>query len=121
MAATLLLASGVALAAVLTGTDGPDELVGDDGDDSITGLEGGDFLAGDPTLFGPGGGDRLSGGKGDDIMDAFNDPAVADYLSCGSGDDVAYVDGRDSVSEDCEKVLNEPYPDPWDLRFSTAP
>ena len=54
-------------------------------------------------------------------MDAFNDPAVADVVTCGSGDDVAYADEKDSVSDDCEEVLHELYPDPWDEKFSTRP
>ena len=176
--AMLFAASGMALAAVLTGTDGPDKLVGAAGGDSIVGLEGEDFLAGDPTFFGPGGDDSLSGGPGrdqvygrsgddsvsggpgndevsgtlgadavsggdgddlvddgphfdaaadeisggagDDAMDAFNDPARTDVVVCGSGNDTAYTDGTDVVSDDCEKIVPGPHPDPWDLKFSDA-
>lgn len=178
MAATLVAVSGVALAAVLTGTNGPDKLVGGAGGDSVNGLEGEDFLAGDPTFFGPGGDDSLaggpgrdqvygrggddavsggpgndeisgtlgadavsggdgddlvddgphfdaaadeiSGGAGDDAMDAFNDPARADFVACGSGDDTAYTDGTDVIADDCEEIVSGPHPDPWDLKFSDA-
>ena len=64
---TVMLAAvgGVALAAVATGTDGPDRLSGSTGSDSVIGLEGEDFLAGDPKFFGPGGDDSLAGGPGE--------------------------------------------------------
>jgi hypothetical protein len=59
----LLTGSGVALAAVFTGTDGPDTYWGPVDDDSITGLGGDDFLVGDPTPYGSGGNDFLSVGR----------------------------------------------------------
>jgi hypothetical protein len=46
----------------------------------------------------------LSGGCGDDLLDAVNEPAARDIISCGSDEDVAWVDKRDLVSEDCETV-----------------
>lgn len=66
MMVMLLLGSGVALADVFTGTDGPDTYWGPVDDDSITGLGGGDFLVGDPTPYGPGGNEVMSGDDGDD-------------------------------------------------------
>jgi hypothetical protein len=44
MMVMLLLGSGVALAAVFTGTNGPDAITGTVGNDSITGLGGDDLL-----------------------------------------------------------------------------
>lgn len=58
--------------------------------------------------------DEISGGPGYDTMDAFNDPAASDAVHCGPGDDVAYVDGTDLVSDDCEKIVLGPHPDAWD-------
>jgi hypothetical protein len=61
----LLTGSGVALAAVFTGIDGPDTYWAPVDDDSITGLGGDDFLVVDPTPYGPGGNDFLSVGRPD--------------------------------------------------------
>ena len=92
-------------------------------DDSITGLGGDDLLAGDPSLFGAGGDDALSGGpgddqvfgrSGDDIMDAFNDPAASDVVACGPGNDRAYTDGTDLIVGDCEEIIRGSHPDAWD-------
>jgi hypothetical protein len=51
-------------------------------------------------------------------MDAFNDPAAADVVFCGPGDDLVHTDGTDEISADCEKIVRETHPDPWDARFS---
>ena len=60
MTAMLLMTSGVAMAAVLIGTGGPDAIEGPVDDDSIIGLGSDDLLAGDPSLFGSGGDDKVS-------------------------------------------------------------
>ncbi len=60
MAATLVVASGVALAVNKVGTNGPDTLRGTNGDDNLVGLGGND------DLFGLGGRDNLLGGEGKD-------------------------------------------------------
>ena len=106
MLVMLLAGSGVALAAVFTGTDGPDSYWGPVDDDSITGLGGDDFLVGDPTPYGPGGNDSLSGDDGDDrVYGASGDDAVSggsgdDHVSGSLGSDVvAGGDGDDNVSE----------------------
>ena len=62
MALTLLVASGVALAANKIGSDGPDTLRGTNGDDNLVGLGGND------RLFSLGGTDNLLGGPGKDIV-----------------------------------------------------
>ena len=59
--------------------------------------------------------DEIFGGPGDDIMDAFNDPAVLDAIICGPGNDVAYTDGTDVIAEDCEKIILGPHPDFWEF------
>lgn len=169
----ILGGSGVALADVFTGTDGPDSYRGPVDGDLVTGLGAGDFLQGDPTPYGAGGDDFVSGGDGDDraygtsgddyvsggpgdddisgslgsdfvhggdgddnvsegpsydtstdlafggpgddLMDAYNDPAIKDVIDCGPGDDLVYADGSD-VLVDCEEVVLGPEPpDAWDL------
>ncbi len=60
MAATLVVASGVALAVNRVGTNGPDTLRGTNGADNLLGKGGNDVL------FGKGGRDNLLGGEGKD-------------------------------------------------------
>ncbi len=88
MAATMVVASGVALAVTKIGTNGPDVLRGTNGADNLIGLGGNDvltglggrdnliggpgkdvvfgFLGGDKNLVGGPGNDRVGGGKGSD-------------------------------------------------------
>jgi Ca2+-binding RTX toxin-like protein len=96
MMVMLLLGSGVALAAVFTGTNGPDAITGTVGNDSITGLGGDDLIRGGPTWYGPGGNDFLSGGPGNDgVYGSGGD----DFVSGGPGDDdVSGSVGSDIVS-----------------------
>jgi Ca2+-binding RTX toxin-like protein len=106
MVVMLLLGSGVALADVFTGTDGPDTYRGPVDDDSITGLGGDDFLVGDLTNYGLGGNDFMSGDDGDDRVYGTSGD---DYVSGGPGDDhvsgslgsdiVDGGDGNDNVSD----------------------
>jgi Ca2+-binding RTX toxin-like protein len=63
MALALLLASGVALAVNMIGTDGPDTFTGSDGNDNLIGKGGND------RLFGLRGRDTLLGGAGKDWVD----------------------------------------------------
>ena len=65
MAASLIMASGVALAVNKVGTNGPDTLRGTNGDDNLVGRGGNDrllSLAGDDTLLGGKGKDVVVGG-----------------------------------------------------------
>jgi Ca2+-binding RTX toxin-like protein len=48
--------------------------------------------------------DTLSGGGGDDTISTFNGPAARDIISCGAGRDIAYVDRKDIVGDDCDRV-----------------
>ena len=64
MAATLVVASGVALAVTKIGTNGPDVLRGTHGDDRLVGLGGND------DLFAQRGDDILLGGPGKDVVTA---------------------------------------------------
>jgi Ca2+-binding RTX toxin-like protein len=140
MGATLILASGIALAADvncvpgvrcvgtndtdwITGTNGPDDIDAngrsDDvfaggGADKVSGGNGKDVIHGDgdsvalaaddrirgddddDELIGYGGADNLSGGNGDDHINAseraLGQPAVADFIDCGRGDDIVIFD-----------------------------
>lgn len=114
MAVAILLVSGVALAAVINGTDGNDELTGTNADDSIyalggidtvDGLEGSDVVyggaqddellgsAGVDLLYGDSGGDTLDGGYGgDSLYGGPEDDAGIDNVYGGGGNDVIMVD-----------------------------
>jgi hypothetical protein len=80
MAATLVVASGVALAVNKIGTNGPD------------------------TLKGTNGADKLLGKGGNDVLGLFNKPAKRDFVTCGRGFDRVLADTEDLVAPDCEKV-----------------
>jgi hypothetical protein len=75
----------------------------------------GDDVVDDGPLF-DAASDKVLGGPGDDAVDAFNDPAFADVIECGPGNDAAYTDGTDVVANDCEKTILGPYPDFWEFR-----
>ena len=87
MTATLVVASGVALAVTKIGTDGPDILRGTKGADNLLGKGGSD------TLTGLGGKDNLLGGKGKDLMFGGYRDAIGrgdDNLVGGSGNDAVF-------------------------------
>lgn len=106
MAATLVMASGVALAVAraggpgddtLRGTNGTDALAGNGGDDDLLGFRGTDALSGgegrDAVLggneVGPRAGDRaLAGGPGGDFVGGGKG---SDALSGGTGDDFVFT------------------------------
>ena len=104
------------------GRAGDDLLEGGPGNDRIFGRFGRDVLRGDDgndELEGGRGRDRLDGGKGDDQLNGGfhrdtlaardgNDVVIArgggtDRIDCGPGNDLAYVDSRDTV-RGCERV-----------------
>ena len=108
MALTLLVASGVALAATRIGTDGPDTLRGTKGDDNLIGQGGNDTLlslAGDDTLLGGPGKDVVNGGSqkeplagnknlvGGESNDAVQGGLGSDNVLGGEGNDFM-VDGE---------------------------
>jgi Ca2+-binding RTX toxin-like protein len=129
IAATALLWSTGALAALVVGTDRGETLVGTDsadtiraggGDDILRGLGGPDKLygqSGADQLYGGAGADRLRdgsvktdlfyGGYGDDRIDAQNGIGSSeppDIIYCGPGKDVASVDPGDRAHSDCEVI-----------------
>jgi hypothetical protein len=108
MGALLVIVSGVALAATITGTNAGEILNGDPGgqqsDDQIAGGGGSDELKGkdgNDDLFGDfGGNEKLNGGKGDDFLNAANQ-TPGDLLDPGEGvepvGDVCVADKNDKV------------------------
>jgi len=121
MAVALGLASGMALAATIVGTDRDEILVGTSYADTIRAKGGADVVRGrggpdqlygntgrDKIYGGFGKGDRLHGGRGDDRLiseDIFSQSgAFRDVVDCGPGDDSASVDFRDRVRANCEEV-----------------
>jgi Ca2+-binding RTX toxin-like protein len=104
IAATLAIASGVALAVsrvggpgndVVLGTEGPDDLGGGSGSDSIIGLGSKDVMSGGlpaprpgelpPHEVGPNNDDRMIGGSNNDIL---RPNWGADHILGGTGDDI---------------------------------
>src|SRR5215203_5603970 len=109
----VLLLGGVALAATIDGTSGPDDLVGTDKDDVIHGSGGKDYISGlaapdvlyggagndtvvgrdgNDHIYGNTGSDMLFGNHGNDTIDSAGDQTM-DVVKCGFGeDDTAYID-----------------------------
>jgi Ca2+-binding RTX toxin-like protein len=94
---------------VLSGGDQDDSLMGGLGPDRLSGGAGGDLIYDD---YNEEGGPRedshrdvISGGRGDDAIGAYNDPASRDVVGCGPGHDtVFFADEADLISDHCEKV-----------------
>jgi Ca2+-binding RTX toxin-like protein len=91
---------------------GSDNVVGGQGNDLVDGYTGSDKLVGGPgtDLITDGerrGGatDTLIGGDGNDFLGPVNKPAGKDILTCGDGFDRVWVDRKDVVAPDCEKVI----------------
>ena len=101
----LMLAAGNALADSVRG-GGPSAIRGSAGGDRLNGFGRDDGiwgLGGDDELYGGEGRDLILGGAGDDFIEAKD--GAADFVGCGSGNDVASVDLRDSVARDCESIF----------------
>jgi Ca2+-binding RTX toxin-like protein len=82
-------------------------IVGDEGNDTLYGGAGNDGMQGGP------GSDRFVGGKGIDIIDASTGDldGSPDTVNCGPGNDLALVDANDSVSNNCEYVIEATPPE----------
>jgi Ca2+-binding RTX toxin-like protein len=103
----------------ISGTVGMDTFYGLGRGDTLTGLAGNDVLYGGDgfdTLYGNGEDDHLYGGRGSDHM--YGGPGLdillaadgyPDVVNCGNGDDDAWVDSSDRVTN-CEFVNDEPVP-----------
>jgi len=100
----LTLAAGHALAESVGG-GGTSALRGNDRGERLNGLGGEDGiwgLGGDDELYGGEGRDLILGGAGDDFIEAKD--GEADFVGCGSGNDVTSVDFADRVARDCETI-----------------
>ena len=116
----LALSATVALAAVVSGTGGPDTLHGTDGNDVIYGYGGADTIdgrGGNDVIYGGGGGDSIEGGngsdavyagRGNDFVNVRGDDS-RDYVDCGPGyDTVNNMPGpgpADVFAADCEEFV----------------
>jgi hemolysin type calcium-binding protein len=100
---------------IKTGTGARNVLRGTRRDDALYGRAGKDLLlggAGNDWLYGGRGRDRMFGEGGDDEL--FGADGSADLLACGTGRDIAFVDGSDTVRA-CETVIMLPF------RFAPVP
>jgi Ca2+-binding RTX toxin-like protein len=131
IAAIVLVAGSLVVARTFRGTPKADKLTGTAKADVLIGKRGADFLrgrGGPDRLFGRAGNDRLDGGRGPDRLvggrgyDSFNgnagvqnnsaagnDVIVArdgreDFVNCGGGHDVAYVDLAEEGMIGCEEI-----------------
>ena len=86
----------------IAGGPGNDAVFGGTGADDLSGVDGNDWLS--DGAFTESSEDNLSGGGGDDVLDAINRPAFRDNIVCGSGFDRVRADREDVVGPDCEKV-----------------
>jgi Ca2+-binding RTX toxin-like protein len=95
----------------LVGTAKDDRIYGLAGNDEIRGLGGFDILvggSGGDTLWAGSGKDYLSGDEGDDTLFVTYGRALADFASCGAGDDLVVVDGvPESARAGVRRRLND--------------
>jgi Ca2+-binding RTX toxin-like protein len=83
----------------LLGGEGNDRVLGGTGSDNLVGGEDNDLVDGGP------GADDITGGDGTDLLGPINAPAGRDVVLCGDGFDRVWVDRKDEVAPDCEKVI----------------
>ncbi len=106
----------------LFGLAGADKISGDTGDDIMQGDQGNDILNGgdgNDLIVAGGDADKIDGGTGNDILIAsyvMNNASIRDYavdsITCGPGDDTAYINlaDNDSATADCENVVSSSGP-----------
>jgi len=98
MAAALVLASGVALAKNIVGTDTGQKIVGTKFADHINALGGDDVVlgyAGPDKIRGGDDKDKQYGGLGNDVI--YSEGGFRDLVNGGKGTDTCYVDSKDLV------------------------
>src|SRR5919112_227727 len=117
----VLVSAGAALASLplIVGTDAGEQIRGTSKAEEIRGLGGSDEITdglgadlvyggrGSDNFIGYGGDtslDRFYSGRGNDIVQPRDVPAVKDVVSCGAGTDTVYADKADVVGGDCERV-----------------
>ena len=117
--AAALLALGLAVAPVaaqvmngspgddrLAGTRKADKLLGRGGDDTLLGRRGGDLLLGgrgNDRIAGGKGFDEIRGGAGREVIRARD--RAPDFIDCGPGKEVAYVDAVEDGVFNCKRVI----------------
>ena len=121
MCLVVLLSAGTALAALplIVGTSSGEQINGTKNAEEIRGLGGSDEItdglsrdlvyggAGGDNLIGTGGDtsvDYFYGGRGDDLLQPRDVPAVKDMVSCGTGTDTVHADKADVVGGNCERA-----------------
>jgi Ca2+-binding RTX toxin-like protein len=95
VALVLVVAAGVAFAAVLTGNQNANTILGTSADDDITGAAGNDTLrgrVGNDTMFGDSGDDDMKGNMGTDNLQGGTGQNTVDG-GAGDGDIINVVDG----------------------------
>jgi Ca2+-binding RTX toxin-like protein len=111
------------------GLDGNDTLFGNGASDTVEGGGGDDYIQGDladDLLSGNAGNDSVQGGAGRDLINgddgidllvaSFANSSMsirdlaADIISCGSGNDTAFINtsDNDTASSDCELIIESP-------------
>ena len=98
---------------VISGGPGHDDPLSSQAIGSLDGGRGADVISGGPgrddLWDGPWPSDSavdiLDGGGGSDFLGAENRPAARDIVSCGAGRDETFVDRKDIVSGDCERIV----------------
>jgi hypothetical protein len=112
---SLGLAAGVAWAASLNGTEGPDRIRGTAARDVIDGRGGADSIesrGGDDVIRAGGGRDRVHAGPGADRIAVALDGA-RDEVRCGLGADLVNAELNDVLANDCELVARQLARDPF--------
>jgi Ca2+-binding RTX toxin-like protein len=97
---------------VISGGPGNDDPLASRALGMLDGGPGADVISGGPGIDmlwdGPWPGDSavdiLEGGDGNDYLGVANRPAARDVVSCGAGRDIADIDRKDIVSDDCERT-----------------
>ena len=87
----------------LSGGGGNDVVLTGRGSDNASGGDGNDFLF--ECCLREFSKDVLSGGSGKDVIDVSHKPAVRDVVGCGGGFDRVLADRKDTVGQDCERVV----------------
>jgi Ca2+-binding RTX toxin-like protein len=95
----VLVFAGIALAAVINGNNGNNNLVGTPRGDHIRGFGGND------TIRGRGGEDDMFGGRGRDFIRAVD--RREDDITCGRGFDRVRANPGDDIEGGCERVVRD--------------
>jgi Ca2+-binding RTX toxin-like protein len=93
----------------LGGTRKADKLIGRGGNDTLLGRKGGDLILGgrgNDKITGGKGFDEIRGGSGREVIRARD--GHPDYIDCGKGKEVVYVDAVEDGVFNCKRVVEPP-------------